>query len=188
MSNEDKKRKRNPIINVLRTEWEYLGSRRKIFIFYMILFFIAGVIGLMTTYVVGLIFNAIQQTVSSDAQLKKVIILISLLLIIKISFWLFHGIGRIIEQLTGFRVHRSYTNNKINKVLELPVKWHKDNHSGDTIDKINRGRDSIESFSSNYTFDLIYTVLDIFGSLIILSFVDWKIGIFALIFSSLISV
>jgi ABC-type multidrug transport system fused ATPase/permease subunit len=187
MSNQKENKKiRNPIINVLRTEWEFLGNRKKIFFLYMFLFFIAGIISLMTTLVVGWIFNSIQQTINSDSELNKLILIIFLLLVIKVAFWTFHGTARIFEQITGFYVHRNYTNDKISKILELPVKWHKDNHSGDTIDKLNRGRDSLESFSSYYTFELMYILLNIFGSLIILFFVDLKIGIFALFFSSLI--
>lgn len=186
MSEKEENNKRNPIVNVLKTEWEFLGERKKIFVVYMFLFFIAGVIGLMTTLVIGWIFNSIQQTINSESELRKLMLIISLLLVIRTAFWLFHGIGRVLEQITGFHVHRNYTNDKISKILELPVKWHKDNHSGDTIDKLNRGRDSIESFSSYYTFDLMYILLDIFGSLIILYFVDIKIGTFALVFSSLI--
>jgi len=183
---ENKKRRKNPIINVLKTEWEHLGSRRKIFLFYMFLFMIAGSVGLMSTLVIGWIFNTIQQTISSDSELRKLIFMIFLLLIIKIIFWMFHGTARILESLTGFQVHKNYTGRKIFKILELPVKWHKDNHSGDTIDKVNRGRDAIDNFSSYYTFELMYLLLNIFGSLIILFFVDVKIGIFALVFSSFI--
>ncbi|MBU2562172.1 MAG: ABC transporter ATP-binding protein/permease [Nanoarchaeota archaeon] len=192
MSNKEEKtqerRKKNPIINVLKTEWEFLGSRRKLFLFYMFLFFIAGTAGLMTTLVIGWIFNSIQQTMTSDSELRKLIFMIFLLLAIKIIFWMFHGTARILESLTGFHVHKNYTNNKMYKILELPVKWHKDNHSGDTIDKVNRGRGAVENFSSYYTFELMYLLLNIFGSLIILFFVDLKIGIFALTFSSFILV
>ena len=183
---KDEKRKRNPIINILKTEWEFLGSRRKVFVFYMFLFFIAGAVGLMATLVTGWMFNFIQQTTISDSGFRIILLLIFALLGIKIIFWIFHGTGRILEMMTGFHVHRRYTNNKISKILELPVKWHKDNHSGDTIDKINRGRDSIQNFSSYYTFDLMYILLNIFGSLIILFFVDSKIALFALILSSFI--
>ncbi|MBR9701771.1 ABC transporter ATP-binding protein [Candidatus Pacearchaeota archaeon] len=174
----------NPIWNVLKTEWEYLGSRRKTFLFYVFLFLISGIVGMLTPLVIGSIFNSIQQTISSDAELKKLILMIFLLLGIKIVFSVFHGTARIFEQLTGFFIHRNYTNSKIRRILELPVKWQKDNHSGDTIDKINRGRTSLENFSQHYTAQLIYTLLNIFGSLIILFFINFKIALFALVYSS----
>ena len=175
----------NPIWNVIRTEWAHLGSQKKVFVFYCFLFVIAGVINLMAPLVIGLIFNSIQQTISSEMELKKIILLISLLLVIRIGFWLFHGTARVLEMLTGFFVHRNYTNSKIRKVLELPVKWHKDHHSGDTIDKINRGREALGSFSEYGIVQIIYSILSIFGSLVILFFVDVKIALFALIFSLL---
>lgn len=183
---ENREKKRNPIWNVLRTEWKYLGRQRKNFIIYMTLFVLAGVVGMLNPLVIGLIFNSIQQTINSDAELKRLILLIFSLLGLNILFWLLHGPARIMEQLTGYNVHRNYTNKKIFRVLELPVKWHKDHHSGDTIDKVNRARNSLMNFASEATFDLIYIVVNIFGSLIILFFVDVSIGIFALGFSMII--
>jgi len=180
-------KKRNPLINILLTEWEFLGNRKKIFLFYMFLFVIAGVISLMTHLVIGYIFNFIQQQgdITSPEGFKKLIMLISLILVIKVAHWGFHGPARIMEQLTSFSVHKRYTNSKIKKVLELPVKWHKDNHSGDTIDKINRARGSLEDFSESRTFQLVYILLNIFGSLIILLFINVQVAIFSLIFCSL---
>lgn len=184
-SKEDKKRRRNPIINILKTEWQFLGNRKKIFVFYMFLFVISSVISLMTTFVIGLVFNSIQQ-MAGDTNILKLIFLISLIIWMKILAWIFYGTGRILEQLTGFRVHRKYTNKKISKILELPVKWHKDNHSGDTIDKINRGRNALDNFASHYTVDLVSIIINILGSLIILFFVDVKIAVFSLALSSFI--
>ncbi len=180
-SNE--KRKRNPLVNLVVTEWKHLGFRRKHFVIYMFLFCIAGALSLMNPLVIGYVFNSIQQSITSDVELKKLIMMISLLFFLNLGFWIFHGLARIFEESTGFFVHRNYTNAKIGRILELPLKWHKDHHSGDTIDKINRGRGSIESFSEGITHQLVYAVLNIFGSLIILFFIDAKIALFAFIFS-----
>ena len=179
-------KKRNPLWNVILTEWQYLGRRRKNFVLFTFLFTIAGIIGLMTPLVIGLIFNSIQQNIMSELELRKLILMICLLLVIQIGFWIFHGTGRIFEEITGFFTHRNYTNSKIKKILELPVKWHKDHHSGDTIDKINRARNSVLSISSEIHADIVYAILNIFGSLIILFFVDWKIALFALVFSLIV--
>ncbi len=185
---ENKERKRNPIINVLKTEWDHLGSRRRIFLFYMFFFLISGIVGLMAPLIIGSIFNSIQQTISSSEEFRRLMLLIFALLGVEIVFWMFHCPARVLEQITGFFVHRNYTNRKISNILELPVKWHKDNHSGNTIDKINRGRSSLENFSQDYTYRLMYITLRIFVSLIILFFVDVKIATFALVFCSIILV
>ncbi|MBU2035961.1 ABC transporter ATP-binding protein/permease [Patescibacteria group bacterium] len=183
---EENKKGRNPILNVLATEWKFLGNQKKIFLFYMSFFVISSCLGLLVPLVIGNIFNSIQTTIVSSQEVRRLIFLIFLLLGVEIVFWMFHAPARIFEQLTGFNVHRNYTNDKISKILELPVKWHKDNHSGDTIDKINRGRSSIDTFSQDYTSKLVYIFIKIFVSLGILFFVDAKIASFALVSSSIV--
>jgi ABC-type multidrug transport system fused ATPase/permease subunit len=177
------KKRRNPLLGVFLEEWKYLGNRKKIFIFYLFLYLIAGTIALMTPLVIGLIFNTVQESITSKVELTRLLFLISLLLIIDVGFWIFHGWGRVLEQRTGFFVYKNFINSKINKVLELPVKWHKDHPSGDTIDKINRAGDGLFDYSKHFTFSIVYAVLNIFGSLIILFFVDIKIAAFALVYS-----
>lgn len=176
----------HPIINTLKTEWGYLGKRRRFFLFYISLFVIAGLVSLITPYVIGSIFNSIQKTISSKEELMSLMFKISLLLILTVIFWVFHGTARIFEQTTGFFVKKNYINDKIRVVLKLPIKWHKDNHSGDTIDKINRASGALEDFSSSMTFNIVYAIISFLGSIIILFFIDWKIGLFALIFATLV--
>ena len=183
---ESEKKRRNPLWGVFIEEWKYLGNRKKIFVFYIFLFLIAGAIGLMTPLVLGLIFNTVQESITSQSELTRLFFLISLLLAIEIGFWIFHGVGRILEERTGFFVYRNFMNTKMKMILELPVKWHKDHHSGDTIDKINRAGDGLSEFSQHFTFSIIYAVMNIFGSLIILFFVDVKIALFALVYSLLV--
>jgi ATP-binding cassette, subfamily B, bacterial len=176
----------NPVLNLIKEEWKYLGSRKKIFFFYAFLFVIASLINLLNPLIIGLIFNSIQEQITTSAELKRLFFMISLLLFTTIGFWIFHGIGRVLEQKTGFFVHRNYTNSKINKILLLPMKWQKDHHSGDTIDKVRRSRDSLKQVSSHATTDIIYSILRIFGSLIILLFIDWKVSLFAFIYSMIV--
>ena len=181
-----KEKTKNPLLGMIKEGWKYLGGRRKMFLFYVFLFAIASIITLLNPLIIGLIFNSIQESITSTAELRNLFFMISLLLIVTIGFWIFHGLARILEQRTGFFVHRNYANTKISKVLELPMKWHKDHHSGDTIDKINRGRESLKQISSHFTADIVYATLNIFGSLLILLFIDWKIAIFAFLYSILI--
>ena len=177
------KKKVNPVWNVIKAEWEHLGSRKKVFLGYAFLFVMAGIISLMSPLVIGLIFNSIQENITSEAELNRFLLLIFSLLGLTIGFWIFHGTGRILEGLTGFQVQRNYTNSKIGKVLELPVSWHKDHHSGDTIDKVNRGRGSIGNFSEYGIVQIIYAIINIFGSVVILFFIDKVVSVFALVFS-----
>ena len=173
----------SPIKNVLSTEWEYLKGHRKTFLLYVTMFFFAGVVQLSRPYILGHIFNTIQGSISSEADLKLLIMKIFLLLLVTVVFWILHGYGRVLEQNTGFLVRKNYINAKLKKVLELPVKWHKDHHSGDTIDKINRGASRLGAFSMGITFEIIYGVVGLSGSLIILFFIDLYAALIAILFS-----
>jgi ATP-binding cassette, subfamily B, bacterial len=183
---EEKEERPNPVAVLFRAEWENLGSRKKIYVAYMILFIIASAMTLLTPLVVGLIFNTIQQEITSIEQLHKLLFMISFLLVLTIGFWVFHGSGRVLQELTSYNVHRNFTNKKMKKILDLPVKWHKDNHSGATIDKLNRSRNGLAAFSSDITTEIIYSTLNILGSLLILFFVNWQIALFSTVFSFIV--
>jgi ABC-type multidrug transport system fused ATPase/permease subunit len=89
-----KKEEGNVFWNVIREEWAYLGDRKRIFAIYMAFFVIAGSLALTVPYIVGLIFNTIQESITSSADLKKLFFLISLLLVVDVVFWIFHGKDR----------------------------------------------------------------------------------------------
>lgn len=173
----------NPIANTFKTEWQHLGKRKKIFLLYASLFLIAGIIGLMTPLVIGLIFNKVQAQITTDAELRDLIKTIILLVVVNIGFWAFHGTARVLESKTGFFVNRNYINSKIERILELPIKWHKDHHSGSTIDKINRSASSVNTFSRYNTFEIFYAITNLVGSVIILSFFDVRASALALAFT-----
>jgi len=177
----------NPIITMIKTEWQYLDKNKPRYIFYMSFFVIAGLLKLVSPWLIGTIFNSIQGgQITTEQELYHLFFLISLLFFIELGFRLFHGIARITQKLTAFQTHRNYANDKIRKVTELSVKWHKDNHSGNTIDRINKARISLFTYAQSESFRLIYIIINIFGSLGLIFFIDSKIGFFALIFSSIL--
>ena len=182
----EEKKRGNPFLILFREEWKNLGNRKPIYFFYLILFVIASAISLMHPLLIGIIFNSIQEEITTNAQMFELIKLIFLILIIEIGFWIFHGFGRVIEELNAFHVYKNYKNEKIRRVLALPLKWHKDHHSGDTIDKLEKGSSAISSYSSNVTYQLVYAVMGLFGSVIILLFFDIVSAIVAFIFSLIV--
>ncbi len=180
------KKKGNPIWNIFKTEWGSLEDRKGTFVLYMILFTLSSLIALAFPYVIGSIFNSIQNIISSKEELYYLMFKITWLLGLTILIWIFHGSGRYLEQMTGFQVTRNFVNSKMKKVLTLPIKWHKNNHSGDTIDKINKSSGSLDDFAKYITYQIVSAVISFVGSLVILCFIDWKIGFFAMIYSFVI--
>ncbi len=177
-----KDRNPNPILTMIKTEWQYLGRNKNKFLLYMFLFVVAGLLSLISPWLIGTIFNSIQNgKVSTRPELLHLFFMISLLFFIELGFWIFYGTARIYQQLIGFQTYKNYTNDKVRKVLGLPMKWHKDNHSGNTIDRINKARLALSSYAEHESYEIVFTSLKIFGSLGLIFFINVKIGLFALI-------
>ncbi|MBR9681764.1 MAG: ABC transporter ATP-binding protein [Candidatus Altiarchaeota archaeon] len=156
-----------------------MGKERKTFLTYLGLYIVASLILLLEPLVVGLIFNSIQTDIITQASMKILLGRIWLLFAITIGFWAFQGVGRVLEQRTGFLVNRNYVNSTVDKILDLPLKWHKNHHTGDTIDKLNLSARALGRFSRHTTYRLVEIFVRIFGSLLILFAFDKTIALLA---------
>lgn len=174
----------NPILNLFRLTWKYSFGRRGIIILIFILFTFAVAVELATPYLIGRIFNTIQQSEGGIELLRSVIFQLSLLVVLQVAFWIFHGTGRVLERRNGFFVKLNYKKEAFDQVLELSPGWHRDHHSGDTIDKINRAASAMGRFSSNM-YAPMQAVISLVGAIIILAFIDLRSAILALVFSGL---
>lgn len=172
--------KNNPIINLLKYTWRYSLEGKKLFIFSLILLFIANLIALAEPMIIGQIFDSVQFSASDPKLLHYIFINLILLLVLDVVIWIFHGPSRTMERKNAFLVKKNYTKIMFSKVMDLPIEWHKDHHSGDTIDKINKASDDLFNFSQN-TFQLVENFIGLFGSIIILLIFDWRATIISTI-------
>jgi ABC-type multidrug transport system fused ATPase/permease subunit len=60
--------------------------------------------------------------------------------------WIFHGFARIQERKLAFHLSRNFLEELYHKAIHLPVKWHQDNHSGVTINRIRKAYEALKSF------------------------------------------
>ncbi len=65
---------------------------------------------------------------------------------LRFAEWIFHGFARIMEQNLAFTLSRNFMNELYHQTLHLPVKWHQDNHSGATINRIRKAYEGLKSF------------------------------------------
>jgi len=165
-------------------QWKYSYGRKHIIVIFFILFLIGNVISLLEPYVVGMIFNTIQLDSDSENFMSKLIFFISMLLVISIGHWCFHGPARIIERKNSYMIKKNFGLDMLNKILDLPSSWHRDHHSGDTIDKINRAQTALARFSET-NFAYLQMIFRMFGSVVALFLVDYRAGLLATIMGSL---
>lgn len=163
---------KNPLLNLLKYTWHYSFDKKKEIVIFMSLSVIGNIVWLLQPIVIGRIFNAIQFTEQAN-QVAYIGYSVILLVILYAIGWVFHGLSRVMENKNAFLISKNYRQSMFKQVMDLPIAWHKDNHSGDTIDKINKASDRLFDFSSEL-FIIISHIIGFSTSITILAFYDLK--------------
>ena len=94
----------NPIVFLARRQWQFAGKALKDIVLYSILFLISHTFYFFEPLVIGKILNLIQQQGLSSGSIAVLIPWLVLILLLTLSFWLFHGPARVLENKTAFIV------------------------------------------------------------------------------------
>ncbi len=159
--------KNNPISFLFAKMWHYsIGNRRNVVLF-VFLFICANVIWLLEPIIVAMVLNKIQTHGIRAETLPSLIGYMSFFIVIQIVAWAFHGPARVIEMKNAFLARANYKRYLLEGTMGLPAAWHTDHHSGDTIDKIEKGTRALFDFSCE-TFQIISTAIKFFVSYAVL--------------------
>lgn len=164
-------KRKNPFLNLWRQTWRYSIDNRKKVVAFVIFSSLGNIIALMQPVVIGRLFNIVQFDRSENI-LRLIFIYVLIFVALNMISWIFHGLSRVWENENAFLVKKNYRVAMFGRVMELPTAWHKDHHSGDTIDKINKASDKLYAFSSE-TFILIQNFVGLILSIIVLIYYDY---------------
>jgi ABC-type multidrug transport system fused ATPase/permease subunit len=159
----------NPIIYLSRLLWKYSKGNRKNVILYFTLFVFGNLIGLLDPLILAKILNIIQEQGITAQNYLTIIGYASLFIAVSIGYWIFHGPARYIEEKNAFLVRANYKKYLIDGTMQLSANWHSNHHSGDTIDKIEKGTNALYNYATE-TFLVIETLIRLIGSYIALAY------------------
>ncbi len=128
--------------------WHYSKGNQRNVVLYVVMSVIAVIIISLEPLVVGELLNTIQRG-DLASSFWYILILLGCLVLIDLGHWFFHGISRVIETGNAYKAYINFKSYLLDGVLHLPLDWHADHHSGDTIDKVTKGVDSLYSFGEN---------------------------------------
>lgn len=165
---------KNPLFNLFGYVWRYSFGIKKSFALFVVLSIVGNAIWLTQPLVIGRIFNSIQFAGNQENPVAFIAYNVGLLILITILGWAFHGTSRVIENRNAFLVRKNYRQEMFEKVMDLPTAWHKDHHSGDTIDKIGKAGENLFNFSSEL-FIIIQNIAKLIGSVAVLIFFDVRL-------------
>ena len=146
------------------------------------MFVISNVLLMLEPYFLGKFFNVIQE--GGDNVLKGSAFYLGIFVVIALLFWVFHGPARVMERSMSYRMTQNFVEDMFNKVTKLPLKWHRDNHSGKTINKINKASQALREFmEEGYVY--LETIIPFLASLIAIIVIMKLDGLYVLLFAGL---
>lgn len=148
---------------LLSALWRYSRGRRRILILYISMFVMANIILLLEPYVIGQVLNAVQQAGTIDHPLQTIIRSLLLILGLNLAFWVFHGPARVMEISQGYYANNAFVNRLYRIITSLPAQWHKDNHSGQSINRLRKASRALNDFTSN-SYQFIEMIIRLVGS------------------------
>ncbi len=162
---------KNPLFLIVRTGWQYAGRLRAAMVVYLTMFVLAQLVSLSEPYVIGKLLNSVQVNVSDSANSGKlwhdVCFYATIYFLLEVAFWLFHGPARIIERIVAYHIRANYKQHLIQLLTGMPLQWHRDHHSGESIDKVNRASNALFQFFES-TFYISYMLFGFIGAQVIL--------------------
>ncbi len=161
--------KDNPVIFLAARTWKYSKKNRPNLVFYILLFLVAHFISFLGPLIIGKILNIIQEQGLAMDNYYTILGYLSLLILLTLGFWMFHGPARVIETKNAFIVRANYKKYLLNGVMSLPPEWHTDHHSGDTIDKVGKATEALFNFS-RMSFEVIESITRFIGSYLALAY------------------
>jgi ABC-type multidrug transport system fused ATPase/permease subunit len=163
--------KSNPLFYLMRTGWHYAGRYKLAMVAYLLLFVLAQSVSLCDPYIMGRLLNTFQAGFQGQGSnlrlLNDIYFLLALYFFLKALYWAFHGPARVIERLVAFNIKANYKSKLFSVLVQLPLKWHRAHHSGESIDQVNRATTSLSEFFAD-SFGVFCPLFSLVGVEIIL--------------------
>src|SRR5882672_3974921 len=136
--------------------WRHAEGRRRQVVFFVVLLVLAQVVRLTIPWFFGEAVNALQvYGMGGLTQARNDLLL--MLAAVGVA-WTMHGPARIVERFTALVVRERFADTLHAKALALPVRWHEQHHSGDTLHRMTRATSSLASFAQSQFIYLQNTV------------------------------
>lgn len=158
----------NPLVYLFSKVWEHSVGNRKNIVLFWSMFAVAETLELFVGPLIwAKIMNVIQEQGITQASIRVLLLLLGLTLLKELTFWAFHGPARVLECANAFKARINYRRFLLGGVMMLPMEWHAEHHSGDTIDRVEKGTNALFRFSED-SFLVIYGIVSFLGSYAVL--------------------
>lgn len=134
----------NPYFSLLSTAWKYAKNEKRKYIQTYVMFIINNVLYSLQPIFWGIFINDLQQ--QGTDLISSLWFYVGIYLLLRFSQWAFHGPARIMERVLAFNMSKNFLEEMYHKTVHLPIKWHQENHSGATINRVRKAYDALRTF------------------------------------------
>ncbi len=166
-------------ILLLREVWAYGTGLRWRIVFFMATHVVSLIGPLSIPLVFAQILNTLQ-TAPADEMLGGVSGWVGVWVGLSLWFNVAHRIARYFEIDVAFRIKQRFLNRHYAILVSLPMTWHTDHHSGDTIDRVNLAGAALGDFAGGQ-FNYINYFMGFWGPMIALSLLSWHLSVITFI-------
>ena len=169
-------------IALFREMWRYAGKDRWKIVTYVVLHLAASLGHLATPLVFAQVLNSLQTAPTTEVMIRDVGRWTLAWAGLYIWFNVFHRAGRWFEFDVAYRLKQTFLNRYYRLATEIPLKWHADHHSGETIDRINLAAVALHEFGLKQ-FVYVDQFMKFWGTLAALVVISWRISVLSLVVS-----
>lgn len=174
---------RNPYLDLLSISWKYARGQKKRYLLVYTMFMLSNLASAMYPVVWGMFVNSVQRDTSKVLTYAMWYGLVYLG--IRLTDWAFHGPARLMERELAFNLSRNFLQELYHKALYLPVRWHQDNHSGATINRIRKAYEALRDFFQ-HGFEYLHTFFNFLFSFAAMLYFAPQFGLVALLMGGLV--
>src|SRR2546425_6506854 len=161
------------VAKLYATLWRHAEGRRRQVVLFVVLLVLAQVVRLTIPWFFGEAVNVLQ--VNGMGGLPQARNDLLLMLAAVGVAWTMHGPARIVERFTALVVRERFADALHVKALALPVRWHEQHHSGDTLHRMTRATSSLSSFAQSQ-FIYLQNTVSVVGPIVALFLVSRATG------------
>jgi ATP-binding cassette, subfamily B, bacterial len=185
---QEEKMRENPLVYLFGKTWRYSeGNRRNVVLFWA-MFIVAQLTWVFARpFIFAKLIDTVQSRGITKESMPTLWMLLGLAVLATVVTWALHGPARYLEESNAFGVRINYRRHLLKGIMTLPMKWHTEHHSGDTIDKIEKGTNSLFNFSQT-TFELIYMGVKLVGSVAVLIYFSKSAAAIALLMMAICAI
>lgn len=173
----------NPYKYLLSFAWRYAKGMRGKYILIYLMFTGVNVLVSIPPIIYGLYINFLQK--GEGDPMQGTLIYVAIYIAITLAFWSLQWPARLMERRMAFDISQRLLMESYDKIVHLPLAWHREHHSGDTINRARKAYEALKTFF-DYGFAYFQTVARILIAIGAIMWFSPLFGAIAMVFGIII--